>query len=256
MSTIDLGRARVTLVSALAWRVIAELARRNGDRYRLRLVQFHPGNSVHGVLRLELAGADGFVGWVEFSLGGPSGTYRTSRGDGRAQLGDLIMEHRAKVMDAVEADIGVPLFLRRLPASTGPVIALRLIAGLLERLVFEPTTWRASLAVRDWNGESHVAPWHAPILGAAVATDDVAILSRVEHERLSALVLIHPGEDPAYHPADSERNRALAADLSSGRIFSLHGDQTASLGLSDELYQAHGRDIRKLLALLETHLHG
>ena len=127
MSAALLGSSRVTLVSALTWRAIAELARRHGQRYEVRLVQFQPGNSMSGVIGLALRepATSRTITSVDFNLGGPSGTYTLQQGEGRVSLAELLGEAPARVIDAIERDVGLPHLEEALPPSTPRSIALR-----------------------------------------------------------------------------------------------------------------------------------
>jgi hypothetical protein len=258
MSTAVLGGARVTLVSALTWRAIAELARRHGHCQDVRLVQFHPGNSMHGVIGLALRepATSRTVVSVDFNLGGPSGTYTLQQGEGRVSLAELLGEGPARVIDAIETDLGLPHLEGALPPSTPRCIALRLIASLLERLVFEPVAWRASLAVWAWNGESHVEPWHARVPGNTLPVPPGEPLSPEDHDRLSDLVLVHASCLGAGFDANPDRGkRAIAVDLATGHVSLLTAVDTVFLGECWTLYQAQARSMRRMVAAIEATLH-
>lgn len=257
MSSLAFEDVRVTLVSALAWRAMAEVVRRHGDHVQLRVVQFHPGFSPDGVLRMELLQpkAPDAARWVEFNLGGPSGSYRTARGEGQATLGALLGGDPVSFIDVLGRDLGVPAPAGPLPSSTPMTIALRLIAGLLERLVFEPVPWRASLGVRGWNGGSHVAPWHSRVLGRTIVAGEWGFLPAVDHDRLTDLVLVHPSDDASYDPSMHPKSRTIAVDFRTGELFLLRCMQTTLLGRCDDLYDECSRNMRGLVRRIEAEVH-
>lgn len=259
MSRVDLSSARVTLVSALVWRAIAELSRRHAGRYQFRLVQFHPGASVRGVIRMELfePSSQRPATWAEFNLGGPSGTYSVASGEGRTTLAALLGERPSAAIDVIEADLMLPPQTGALRPSSRQAISLRLLASLLERRVFDTTPWRASLAIWDWNGGSRVEPWHSRVLGQDLSTPEGRELTSVDRARLSDLVLLH-----ANAPGDGDDAKAfaempaLAVDLATGQLTVLTTQGERPLGEGRALYRVHGRSMRALADAVECELPG
>jgi hypothetical protein len=112
-SVLDFKGARITLVSALAWRVVAELFRRYQERYDLRVSQVHPGISVRGALYLTAgSAASQNPPTLSLDLGGPSGTYAVLRRiDGNATgaagsssgpfAGPMLSQDPSRVIDEI-----------------------------------------------------------------------------------------------------------------------------------------------------------
>src|SRR5687768_14950129 len=104
-ASVDFKTARITLVAALAWRVVAELFRRYQARFDLRVLQAHPAISIRGSLVLT-SGSPYPWGkpalWLD--LGGPSGTYRVERRiDGSVPLHEVSGDFAASMLTRAAA---------------------------------------------------------------------------------------------------------------------------------------------------------
>jgi hypothetical protein len=254
---IDLAEARVTLVAALAWRAIAEIARRRSTKLKPRLVQFHPGSSSRGVISLRLyeKGQGACSAEVDFNLGGPSGTYNCAGGlsdvEGKSFAGLLYKNPKATI-DEIERNMGLLAFSGRLPESTTRVIAIRLISGLLERRLFDPKPWRASLAVWDWNGGYGLNDWHECLLGKKYSFDQDGSLPAEIHTRLSDLVLIHAADaEEGSEVLEVVPSDSLAIDLDSGLVSIVRENQSRPFGECRALFEAHNRSISDLVSTLD-----
>jgi hypothetical protein len=142
----DPSSARVTLVTALAWRAIAEIVRRRHATHAFHLVQIHPGMSARGLLQLQLdpKSSGESLPAIDFNLGGPSGTWSTGSGAQGCFL-DLLNPDPASVIDHIEGAVGLPRWGGALPVSSVAVLSVRVIAALVESRVFEPNGWRTTL---------------------------------------------------------------------------------------------------------------
>lgn len=246
---VDLSVARITLVSALAWRVVAELVRRHHADWHVDVRQIHPGASLRGLLEATWRRRDTPTDShrrLVLNLGGPSG--RWEAGECRGSLAELLAPAPAAVIDGIEAALGLPPAPSPMPATTAPVAALRLLAGLLEARAFAPTPWRTT---QGWVGmqEDAVADWHPLVLPARAAA-----LGLREARRLSTLVLLHPAEDEAPWLTFPVGGEALGIDLETGAccIAEAHGGQP--LGSALQLYVRAGRSMPTLVAQVMARL--
>lgn len=256
--SISLIESRVTLAAALAWRAIAELARRHADTHETRVVQFHPGASVRGVIRVRLQYLDDRASSsvANFNLGGPAGTY--SIGDVLQtcrSLSGLLMEHPENTIDEIERLMQLPHRSGPVPPSTDRVLGLRLVAELLERRVFDRAPWRASLAAWDWNGGTSINEWYSDLLGEKYASDAYGNLRKDAQARLSDLVLVHRAQqDEMVHASEMIEGSAIAVDLDGGAISRLTPTSTTPMGDCRTLYTRYGRSIHEVVTSLDKHL--
>lgn len=253
---LDFASARMTLVSALAWRCIAELFRRYGSRHRLMIHQVHPGSSLRGQLVI-IAGGGTNPGQpaLALNLGGDSGTYEVIR---RVDGMPVDQRHPARGLfasgmlgsepESVVAEIsrswGLPAVTGVMPPTDKAFIAVRVIAGLLERKVPEPRVWRTTSAYAD---SSAVGPmlssWHE-VFGDAKHGDA---------SRLSRYVLLHRADDDEMvRERDGIGGVAWCFDLAAATAVSL---SASAVGVRLDLmaeYQRCGRHLPGLLRQLEA----
>lgn len=114
-------RARVTLPCALAWRAMAELARRHHAQWGIAIEQFHPGASMAGAFALSLQDKESPRDrkLAAFNIGGPSGTWSTGAGgEPEGDLSDLFAPEPARVIDLIQRAVGLPPAPVPVPASS------------------------------------------------------------------------------------------------------------------------------------------
>jgi len=253
---LDFASARMTFVSALAWRCIAELFRRYGSRHRLTIPQAHPGSSLRGQLVII---ADGGIGpgqpALAFNLGGAAGSYEVIRRVDAVPVGErhpargmfatgMLEPEPENVVAAIAHCWGLPAATGSLPSTDKASITPRVIAGLLERKVSEPRVWRTTSAHAD---SSAVGPmlsnWHE-VFGDAKHDDG---------SRLSRYVLLHQADDDEMvRERDGIQGVAWCFDLSTAIAVSLSASAAGvRLDLVAE-YQRCGRHLPGLLRRLEA----
>jgi len=252
----DFASARMTLVSALAWRCIAELFRRYGSRHRLTVHQVHPGSSLRGQLVIIAGGCPGpGQPALAFNLGSDSGTYDVIRrvdgmpaGERHPARGVFATGMLDSEPEGVIADIarcwGLPAVTGALPSTDKVSITPRVIAGLLERKVFEPRVWRTTSAYSD---SSAVGP---------MVSSWYEVFEAAKHEeasRLSRYVLLHRAEDDEMvRGRDGIEGVAWCFDLATATAVSL---SASAAGAPQDLmaeYQRCGRHLPSLLRQLEA----
>lgn len=268
-SAIYLVDARVTLVSALAWRVIAELFRRYQRRFDLRISQVHPGISVRGALVLKVGGQNGEpLPRLSLNLGGPSGTYSVDRRiDGRAAetrvptyvefAGPMLREDPSKVIDQIASAWALPDAPGQLPPSNATTLSVRTIAGLLERLVFRTDAWRttAGICANDAVG-SMIPDWLAALgVDDRTARHAVADSSSKAADFLTRFVLVHRTDcDSTCLRLADLRGTGWAFDVATGTAFELTSlGRTRTIDLASR-YRQQKRDLQLVVGDLETSL--
>jgi hypothetical protein len=227
-------QARVTLPCALAWRAMTELVRRHHAGRDIALEQVHPGSSTRGAYVLWLRGAeqDSQPIQIAFNLGGPSGTWSAGQPEVGGELSDLLLPDPARAIDRIEQALGLPAAPKPVPPSSQSVLGMRLVASLLEGLVFHREPWRATLGAHGHNGGTHIADWvrHLGLNGPRPDPD------RETLDRLGDQVLLHrcPDDTPVMHQ-DALQGTALLMDLRSGvigRLDTAGWQKTHQLGIS------------------------
>lgn len=189
-------RARVTLPCALAWRAMAELARRHHAQWDIAIEQFHPGASMSGAFAMTLQSKENPRDrkLATFNIGGPSGTWSTGAGgDPEGDLLDLFSPESTWIIDRIQRAAGLPPAPVPVPASSQQVLGMRLTACLLESLVFWRSPWRATLGGYWHNGDSLRADcvrWFGSKVGDRVSQHNPEAL-----DRLNECILVHQSED-------------------------------------------------------------
>ena len=253
---LDPAFARVTLVTALAWRAIAEIVRRRHATHAFHLLQIHPGISARGLLRLQLdpTSSGEPLPAIDFNLGGPSGTWSTGTGAQGSFL-DLLNPEPASVIDHIEAAVGLPRWGGTLPAASVAALAVRVVAGLAESRVFDQHNWRTTLGVYGCHGGDVAADWAGALGVRSSPPDPDGNLARDARERLSRLVLIHRSVDEfPVAKLSGLQGRALIVDIANGRIASVEGDGVDLLGDLLQMRAEAGGSMPRLLARLVTGL--
>jgi hypothetical protein len=173
--------ARITVISAKAWHVVAELFRRYQRSHDLRVWEFHPGISTRCVLAVQARPADSHrpVPQLDLNLGGPSGSCTVMHrfdgvpgsSEGYPYATKLLHEDPARVIDEIAGIWGLPQ-VAKLPASTSSTIAARCIAGFLLRQSLGLESYRASSAFVGQSTCDVVAGWVRPLLGVGPVSFD------------------------------------------------------------------------------------
>lgn len=251
---------RITVLAALAWRAIAEIARHQHPTHELAIEQFHPGISPRGVIRLALASRSGGnpSATFAFELGGPEpGTWRVTAGDhhGEEDFLQLLGLHPRVVVADMLREAGFPAPGEALPPSSDRVLAMRLVAGLLERKVFSARAWRSTCAVYGNQGGYSVADWHRPILGTEYRAGPWGEFEEDAIRRLSDLVVVHPlrdGEEAPVHETGSLAGTGIVLDLESGSYGSLSTRGWKPIGDVRTLYDRSRGAMRKMVDELDS----
>ena len=256
--------ARITVISAKAWHVVAELFRRYQRSHDLRVWEFHPGISTRGVLALQAKPADSQrpVPQLDLNLGGPSGSCTVMhRFDGVPGVSDgypyatkLLHEDPARVIDEIAEIWGLPP-VAKLPSSTSSTIVARCIAGFLLRQSLGRESYRVSSAFVGQSTCDVVAGWVRPLLGVGPLSFDGLLMAGESApdpglwRRANRYWLLHRC-DAAGGPI-SDR----AALASGGVVFDMAKGTATHLGDSSaepacdlvELYRASGRTVDPLV---------
>lgn len=173
---------------AASWRIIGELFRRHHDRCDLRVLELHPGGGTYDCLSLFARRNDDPFGVTLLHLNAPAqhihffDTLHQQRShplrleSGVDYVQALFCQADPKeIIDAVEARAGLPKCPAVLPASSCPVLAIRTLAGLLERTVLDRRTMDVHCAWYDSAASgASIAEWARaiPALRAALALSD------------------------------------------------------------------------------------
>lgn len=262
-SVLDFSSVRVTLVSALAWRVVAELFRRYQGRFDLRVLEVHPGISVRGALYVTARSRNGErTAVLSLNLGGPSGTYTVlQRVDGLplGADGSSVIEFAAPmlnmnpiaVVDQIAAAWGLPKSVGRIPPSNPSTIVARTIAGILESLVFRRESWRTTAGFCGNSAIGPMVPDWTAALGASETTIRRAANGRDVNaaDFLTRYVLLHRcNGDSMCLRLDDLEGSAWAFCMASGtavRLTSQGADRTVKLPLR---FQEVNRDCSALVS--------
>lgn len=247
-STLDLAAARVTLVSALVWRAIAEIARRRDATYQIKLSQAHPGISPRGAIYLELnpKGVGLAPAAIWFNLGGPSGTYQNGPSDSDRQhsLLDLLGPDPSAAITEMERYAGLPKVTGPLPPSTATVLSLRLAASMLERRVFLPDPWRITLEAFDTHAGTTVCDWSGKF----------TVPSSADRGARSVL-LVHKAPDDCPQPEQHRLSgAALAIEYALGKLAAVTARTWTPIDSAQHAYSAGGRKMDRVVAWADAEL--
>lgn len=163
----------------------------------------------------------------------------------------------AVVVDDIAAAWGLPPAPNKLPPSSDTTLAVRAIAGLLERRVFDRETWRTTAGFCGNEAVGDMIPSWLDLLGV-----DAAALRRAaekpDHDvvdRLSRYILVHraPGENLCLDSSDIV-GTALAFDLAAATVTELSAEGKGKTVRLRNSFDAAGHDLRRLLNELETSL--
>ena len=253
---------RFSVLSAITWRVIAELFRRHSAAHPLSIQETHPGISVRGRLHV-LLDRDSVELWswprVAFNLGGPSGTYEVS-GDPVDYATAFLTRDPRDVIDEIGRALGLAA-PKHLPAATNPTLAVRLIADTLERVALAPGALRATAALYSAHFGCRVPTW------AAFAGVDVDSLNRQANSppsgerdaflELRHLFLIHEtdsngsGEGPL---DDLNKQPAVLVDLRKAEALLIASDHSTTRLDIRAAYESNGRRLASAVEAVLKHL--
>ncbi len=149
------AQVRYTVLSACAWRIASEVMRRYQAQASLSVIQFYPGVSPHGILRVAAPAGPG----VDFGLGG--GTNGSIEVEG-ARIGSVLEliegVPSAQLVDRIAEAAGWRSKASNAPTNP-PVLVARAIARVLERYMLAPNGYRTTSGFFDNAQESEVAGW-------------------------------------------------------------------------------------------------
>lgn len=254
---------RLTVLQAMAWRVVAELYRRHATAQALSLLEMHPGSSMWGQLRLMVGPCDGRSAEpasISFNFGGPSGTCEVRR-DGAEVLGQfdyvtpMLNGDPAEVVNRLESSLGLKT-PAKIPPSSAAVLGVRLVADALGREWLARTTLRATLGWVDSSIACCVPEW-TKACGADLTTLGPQVSSgampwQEAHAQLSGLVALHDTQDGA--PLLHADRPFAALDLTQGLVaLGQPGKAVRRIALK-ERYQADERRLGTLVDELLKHL--
>lgn len=242
------------LVLSVAWRLLTELYRRHSADHQFRLMRTHPGISVAGQLRLLVNPGEETVHsctQLVLNLGGQTGTYEVQVNGTQSGRGDFLMRALAGQFLAVVHELETAIGFRapeRLPPSTRPVFAMRLVAEVLTATWLDRQEYGIETVWFDSSGGARVQPW-----AVALGVDVRELESGMESGRLSweavywqvsglfRLGSIHDGSVSA---------KAWAFDMDQGIAVKLDGNRpTQSIDIQNS-YVKHGRQLELSAAML------
>lgn len=251
---------RPGLALAASWRVLTELWRRHCGAHDLQLLHTHPGASERGQLCMLVDPRAGQVmdcPRLALNLGGPTGSYEMHVEGRRVAEGQYLWptltDDPAQVVDSLERQLGLPA-PAALPASTPPVLVMRLVAELLTATCLDRDGLAVETAWMDWSGGVSVQPWVV-----FFGRDAKDIQQRVDNDQLdwqrayldvSPLVRIAPSTGEATAPT------GCLMDMQAGQVLvRRHGKTTETVDLV-QAYAAAGRRLEPLAARLLAALRG
>jgi hypothetical protein len=258
----------MTLVSALAWRVVAELFRWHQRRLDLRVLQAHPGISMRGSLVVTIGcPLNNSTPALCLDLGGPSGTYTVTRRVGSAALrprvpfsggfaGPMLTDDPAAVIARIAEAWGLPPVPGQMRTSTPTTLTARVIAGLLERLAFDRSCWRTTAGYCDNSAVGPMVPTWLTALGQdADAIPEALDNSSIEPaSRLTRFVLLHRAvsSDGICLRLAQISGSAIAFDLATGEATVLTRRGAGQSFDIPDRYAATRRNMRLLINEFEA----
>ena len=257
---------RITLSCAVAWRVIAELMRRHANTRDIKLLQVHPGTSIHGCYYVffdahleRLSGARTLV----LHLGGPSGTYEVKGEGTRASAGErefffpMLGSNPVAVIDQIDNDLGLRSPGQLVP-STPAVLIARTIALCLEQAALQPVPIRTTAAWLDASAYGpHIAPWAKHFVPQSTRFKEAIESGEMAYaEGLAQLwpyFALHRWSDDSHNGTELGLRLALF-DFEKGRVLLLADDAvTETFNVATE-YAKSGRKLEATCARIRQHL--
>jgi hypothetical protein len=251
---------RPGLTLAASWRVLTELWRRHCGGHDLRLLHTHPGASERGQLCMlvdPLAGQVMDCTRLVLNLGGPSGTYEVHAKGRRVAEGQYLWptltDDPAQVVDSLERQLGLRA-PAALPASTPPVLVMRLVGELLTATCLDRDGLAVEAAWMDWSGGVSVQPWVV-----FFGRDAKDIQQRVDSGQLDwqrAYLDVSPLLRIAQSTGEATAPTECLMDMQAGQVLvQRHGKTTETVDLV-QAYAAAGRRLEPLAARLLAALRG
>ena len=260
---------RITLPSAVAWRVMAELMRRHGKAHDIKILQVHPGISIRGcyyvLFDAHPTRVDDALSLV-LNLGGPAGTYRVKSKDGRADgpeqdfLFSMLGNDPVRVLDQIDKDLGLRA-PKKLPPSTPAMLVARTIAACLEHAALSPLHMRTTAAYVDASAYGpHIAAWARHFVPASTEFESHIERGSMPYQKAYAVLwpymALHLGETPgdmALSPEYEARPLALF-DFKTGQVqLRIKGKRGVRFSLPDE-YAKRGHTLDAICLRILRHL--
>jgi hypothetical protein len=182
--THKVKNVRITVLSAIAWRIFAELMRRHAGQRDMRVLEFHPGISMYGAMRLifDANGQDTEGGMsLTLYLGGPSGTWEVRRSGNKASTrGDdfffrMLSDDPAELIDEMDRALGL-VTPKKLAASPRSALVATLVSRFLESRILSRQSFRTTQGWYDFSNGCGVAEWTRHF-GVDVAAANAALES-------------------------------------------------------------------------------
>lgn len=257
---------RMTVVSAFAWKVIAELMRRHSHECVIELLEIHPGISVRGCLQLKItphlhsAGASRIV---TLNLGGPSGIVSIRHDDhGKLAdefdfLGSMLSEDPVVSIDRISRAMNLPVPSALPPSSTQSLVA-RLIAEVLGRKVLSRRMLRTSSAWFDASQGSRIATWLRHF-GFDPVEQQRDLDSGAEpwesiQSAVTQYVALHDCAPDESTLLDHPPGNAVLFDMNSGRALLVTGKRQTMVLDAPLAYNKQGRRLIQLVDEIGSHV--
>lgn len=251
---------RPGLALAATWRVLTELWRRHNAEHDLRLLHTHPGASERGQLCMLVGPRAGKVmdcPRLVLNLGGPTGNHEihaeghlVAKGE---YLWSVLTDDPAQVIDHLERQLGL-LAPAALPASTAPVLVMRLVAELLAATCLDRTCIAVETAWMDWSGGVSVKPWAAhfghDVSEIQRGLDSGQLNWQTAYLDVSRLLRLAPVTGDVHPPAE------CLVDLLSGRVLLMRRGKTVETVNVAQAYVETGRHLEPVAARLLACLRG
>jgi hypothetical protein len=262
----QIKHVRITVLSAIAWRIIAELMRRHAGQREVRVLEFHPGISMYGAMRLtfDANGQDTEGGMsLTLYLGGPSGTWEVRRkADHASTRGDdfffrMLSDDPAELIDEMGQALGL-VAPKKLGASTSPALVATLISRFLESRMLSRESFRTTHGWYDFSKGCGVQKWTRHF-GVDVTAANAALESgnrqaiSVFEDVWSFIALFECRSDPS-PLADEGRFPVVLLDLRAARMLLVKNGKVTEVIDVKAAYVTAGRRFDGLLQTISTHL--
>jgi hypothetical protein len=192
------------------------------------------------------------------NLGGPTGTYEVHVegrcvAEGQCLWSTLTDDDPAQVVDGLERQLGLRT-PAALPASTSPVLVMRLVAELLTATCLDRNGLAVETTWMDWSGGVSVQPWVA-----FFGRDAKDIQQRVDSGQLDwqrAFLDVSPLLRVAPSTGDATAPTQCLMDMLAGQLLvQRYGKTTETIDVA-HAYGAAGRRLEPLAARLLAALRG
>lgn len=239
---------------AVTWRIIAEVYRRHGMKYGLRVVEVHPGGGQYDCIEIRAPrNGDPFgMGVCDFHIPAQhvhffepvAGPKLSGAGLRWSEPADYVLafleaDDPKQIVDQISEMMGLPSNPKdkMLPPTLPPVLAVRAVAGLLERNSLSRVCIDTRCGWHDSSGYdgSYVKPW----------------VERVPH----VWQKIQSGGDPIrlsarlWEMRRVDRERGVIMDFATCTAYGPRGEMKDLW----KLYTDHGRKMTPVIDWLEEH---